>query len=73
VDNVGYRSGWSNPKSACDIRENWLSPEYALDMRQVVLRETIGQEKVETRDIVPGEPDPALFQIPPGYITRVVR
>jgi hypothetical protein len=49
------------------IEDNWFSPEFALDMRQVILRETIGEERVETHDIIPGEPDPSLFEVPPGY------
>ena len=36
-------------------------------MRKIVLRETIGNEMVETHDIIPGEPDPSLFENPPGY------
>jgi hypothetical protein len=36
-------------------------------MRQIVLRESVGTEAVETHDIIPGEPDPSLFEVPPGY------
>jgi len=52
------------------IQQDWFSPEFALDMRQVLLRETMGTETVETKDVVEGEPDPALFRIPPGYIVQ---
>ncbi len=52
------------------IQQNWFSPDFALDMRQILLRETMGTETVETKDVVEGEPDPALFQIPPGYILQ---
>lgn len=52
------------------IQENWFSPDYALDLRQTLLRETMGTETVEAKDILDGEPDPALFQIPPGYIVK---
>jgi hypothetical protein len=55
------------------IQENWFSPEWAVDMRQIVLRETIGEQRVETREIVGGEPDPVLFEIPPGYKVRKER
>jgi len=55
------------------IQENWLSPEWAVDMRQIVLRETIGEETVETRDLTPGEPDPMLFHVPRSYIVHKVR
>jgi len=50
------------------IDETWFSPDFALDMRRTELRETIGTEIVETKDVVEGEPDPSLFRIPPGYI-----
>jgi len=52
------------------IQEEWLSPEYAMDIRRTVLRETIGDETVETKDIVPGTPDLTLFEIPPGYVIQ---
>ncbi len=52
------------------IDETWFSPDFALDMRRTELRETVGTEIVETKDVVEGEPDPSLFRIPPGYIVR---
>lgn len=55
------------------IQENWLSPEFALDMREIILRETIGKQTIETRDIIEGEPDPSLFAIPAGYVAKYVR
>jgi hypothetical protein len=55
------------------IQDDWLSPEFALDMRQVVLRETTGKQTVETKDIVAGDPDPALFEVPAGYVTQLVQ
>jgi hypothetical protein len=53
------------------IQEDWLSPDYAMDIRSTVLRETIGNETVETKDIVPGPPNLALFEIPPGYVIQL--
>jgi hypothetical protein len=55
------------------IQDEWFSPDFAMDIRQIVLRQTIGKQTVETKDIVSGEPDPALFEIPPGYIVQQVR
>jgi hypothetical protein len=55
------------------IQDDWLSPEFAIDMRQVVLRETIGKQTVETKDIVAGDPDPALFEVPAGYVIQLVQ
>jgi hypothetical protein len=42
-----------------------------MDIRRTVLRETVGNETVETKDIVPGPPDLALFEIPPGYVVHL--
>jgi hypothetical protein len=53
------------------IQEDWLSPDYAMDLRRTVLRETMNKETVETKDIVQGAPDPALFEIPPGYSVHI--
>ena len=52
------------------IEENWLSPEYGMDLRRIVLRETINEETIETKNIIPGAPDPALFKVPAGYNIR---
>jgi hypothetical protein len=48
------------------IDEDWLSPDCGTDMRRTTLRESIGIETVETKDIIPGPPDPSLFGIPPA-------
>jgi hypothetical protein len=53
------------------IYEEWLSPDYGIDIRTTELRETEGIETVETKNIVPGPPDPRLFEIPPGYIIEL--
>jgi hypothetical protein len=53
------------------IHEDWLSPVYAMDIRSTTLSETTGNETVETKDIVPGRPDLALFGIPPGYVIEL--
>ena len=66
---VGHRTilRYGKKQEYFQIEDNWFSPEFAWDMRQVILRETIGEVRVETRDIIPGEPDPSLFEVPPGY------
>ena len=53
------------------IYEEWLSPDCGIDIRTTELRETEGIETVETKNIVPGPPDPALFKIPPGYVIEL--
>jgi hypothetical protein len=53
------------------IQEDWFSPDYAIDLRNLQLRETLSKETIETKDIVQGAPDPALFEIPSGYRVRL--
>lgn len=53
------------------IDEDWLSPDYGIDMCRTTLRESIGIETVETKGIIPGPPDPSLFEIPPAYMVQV--
>lgn len=69
---VGHRTvmKYGSQMQFFHIAETWFSPDFALDMRNTELRETIGTEIVETKDVVEGEPDPSLFRIPPGYIVR---
>jgi hypothetical protein len=52
------------------VRESDFSPEYAVDMRRVDVREPSGETVVETKNIVNGQPDAWLFQIPPGFEVR---
>ncbi len=69
---VGHRTimKYGSQMQFSHISETWFSPDFALDIRRTELRETIGTEIVETKDVVEGEPDPSLFRIPPGYIVR---
>ena len=55
------------------IQDNWFSPDWAIDIRMTVLRENFGKQTFETKNIVSGEPDPALFEIPPGYVIDLFR
>jgi hypothetical protein len=62
---------WGDNHQFIHIDEDWLSPDYGIDLRRTTLRESIGIETVETKDIIPGPPDPSLFEIPPAYIVHV--
>lgn len=53
------------------ISEEWLSPDYGIVIRNTDLRESLGIQTVEIKDIVPGPPDPTLFKIPPGYVIEL--
>jgi hypothetical protein len=62
---------YGNNNQFIQIDEDWLSPDYGIDIRRTTLSESIGIETVETKDIIPGPPDPSLFELPPAYIVHV--
>jgi hypothetical protein len=52
------------------VEDNRLSPEFLINLRNDIVRDSIGESTIETREIVDGEPDPSLFQIPGSYSIR---
>jgi len=65
---IGYRTALNfSSTGLLMVQEDWFSPEYAINLRQMVLRQSTVESTVETRDVVPGEPDPDLFRVPGGY------
>jgi hypothetical protein len=69
---VGYRMvhKYGDKNQYLQIVEDWLSPEYLVNLRNDIVRESIGESTIETRDIIDGEPDPSLFHVPGGYLIR---
>jgi hypothetical protein len=69
---IGHRMvhKYGDKNQYLQIQEEWLSPDYALNLREDIVRESIGESTIETRDVVDGEPDPALFSVPGGYLIR---
>jgi hypothetical protein len=68
---IGYRTveKYGSDNQYRQIQEDWFSPAYAINLRNDVVRESIGESTIETRDVVDGEPDSALFHVPGGYST----
>ena len=65
---IGYRTALNFASTGLlMVQEDWFSPEYAINLRQMVLRQNTVESTVETRDVIPGEPDPDLFRVPGGY------
>ncbi|HTR65309.1 MAG TPA: hypothetical protein VMH85_06030 [Terriglobales bacterium] len=70
VPALGYRTvqKYGDRQQSFMIQEDWFSPQYAINVRQDVLRQNTLESTVETRDVVPGDPDPDLFRVPGGYV-----
>jgi hypothetical protein len=52
------------------ITERWYSPELKLTVMSINDDPRNGVTTMELTDIEPGEPDPALFQVPEGYTVK---
>jgi hypothetical protein len=48
--------------------ENWYSKEFNLDLLQITSGPKYGLKRTELVDLKPGDPDPALFELPQGYM-----
>jgi hypothetical protein len=62
------RAGNDQPITVTD--ETWRSPELKLVVRSIQDDPRFGLVTTELTDIQQGEPDPALFQAPPGYAVK---
>jgi hypothetical protein len=52
------------------VEERWYAPELKITVLQIRDDPRTGTTTMELSDIVPGEPDAALFQVPDGYEIR---
>lgn len=52
------------------VTENWMSTQYDIPLLTIINDPRTGKRTVEVTEFQPGEPDPALFQIPEGYTVR---
>jgi hypothetical protein len=50
--------------------ENWVSTQYQIPLLTIIEDPRSGKRRDEVTEFQPGEPDPALFQIPKGYTVR---
>jgi hypothetical protein len=58
---------WGNDRPLTIVRENWVSTQYNIPVLTVTDDPRSGKRTDEVTEFQPGEPDPALFQIPEGY------
>jgi len=52
------------------VRESWVSTQYNIPLLTITDDPRTGKRTDEITEFQPGEPDPALFQIPSGYTVR---
>lgn len=50
--------------------ENWISTQYGIPLLTITDDPRSGKRTSEVTEFEPGEPDPALFQVPAGYTVR---
>lgn len=70
----GRRTTWTleagrigNEKTLVTVREVWTSPDLMITLRSRDADPLAGEDTYRVRNLVRGEPDPALFRIPADY------
>jgi hypothetical protein len=61
---------WGNDRPLTIVTENWVSTQYNIPLLTFTDDPRSGKRTDEFTEFQPGEPDPALFQIPEGYTVR---
>jgi hypothetical protein len=61
---------WGNDRPLTMVRESWVSTQYNIPLLTITDDPRTGKRTDEITEFQPGEPDPALFQIPSGYTVR---
>jgi hypothetical protein len=56
--------------SSIQTTENWSSPELGVILRHIEVDVLAGRSTSEVTNIVRGDPDPSLFQLPQGYTVQ---
>jgi hypothetical protein len=56
--------------SSIETTENWSSPELGVILRHIEVDVLEGRSTSEVTNMVRGDPDPSLFQPPPGYTVQ---
>lgn len=59
-----------NDRPLTIVTEKWMSTKYHIPFLTIVDDPRTGKRTDEVTEFQPGEPDPALFQIPKGYTVR---
>jgi hypothetical protein len=64
------REGNDQPLTITD--ETWRSPEYGVILLSIHDDPRNGTSTREATEFLPGEPDPALFKVPEGYVVKEI-
>jgi hypothetical protein len=59
-----------NDRPLTIVTENWVSTQYQIPLLTITDDPRMGKRTDKVTEFQPGEPDPALFQIPKGYTVR---
>ena len=63
-------AGAAQDKAQKAVTETWFSPELKVELRSTTQVAQSVTRTTRLTGIVPGEPDPALFQVPAGYAVQ---
>jgi hypothetical protein len=61
---------FGNDRPLTIVTEDWVSTQYRIPLLTIIDDPRSGKRTDEVTEFQPGEPDPALFQIPKGYTIR---
>jgi hypothetical protein len=68
---ITYPIGFfGNDRPIVNVRETWTSPDLKLIVLSTDEDPRNGSRTTELTDLIRGEPDPALFQVPEGYTVK---
>jgi hypothetical protein len=68
---ITYPIGFfGNDRPIANVRETWMSPELKIVVYTTDDDPRTGSRTTEITDLIRGEPDPALFQVPEGYTIK---
>jgi hypothetical protein len=59
-----------NDRPLTIVTEKWVSTKYQIPLLTIIDDPRMGKRTDKVTEFQPGEPDPALFQIPKGYTVR---
>lgn len=63
-------AGTGNNKALNAVTDSWFSPDLKVELLATVHVSQFVSRTTRLTNIVPGEPDPALFQVPYGYMIQ---
>jgi|HubBroStandDraft_6_1064221.scaffolds.fasta_scaffold18798_4 hypothetical protein len=72
IEKVAIRGGWPAEKWQTSTREFWYSPDLGINLSATTKDPIEGEVAIRIVDLSRSDPDPALFQIPSGFVVEVL-